>query len=78
MNRRETHKGSWYNEGDVDKLYIEKYDGVKKLDGVYSIVVPHAGYKYCSDVMCEAYFALKDIYDTVVILGTSHVSFKGC
>jgi AmmeMemoRadiSam system radical SAM enzyme/AmmeMemoRadiSam system protein B/uncharacterized protein (TIGR00296 family) len=48
------------------------------IENINSIIVPHAGYFYSGDVASESYKQLKNIYDNVFIIATSHKnSFKG-
>jgi AmmeMemoRadiSam system protein B/AmmeMemoRadiSam system protein A len=46
-----------------------------KADPAIAIVVPHAGYLYSGQIAADAYRQVKGyVYDTIVILGTNHVS----
>lgn len=73
--RPNSHEGSWYpREVDVSQ-YLET--GAVD-DTIRAVIVPHAGYKYCGDVLGKVYSQIGDNYHTVVILGTCHVGVSWC
>jgi len=47
----------------------------KRVDKTLAIVVPHAGYVYCGQIIADAFSQVKDQpFDLVVILGTNHTT----
>ena len=83
--RPASHSGSWYhNSPQLLSQEINQYiSNTKKLSNkgyVKSIIVPHAGYRFCGQTMAQSFININpDNYNRVVILGPSHHEyFQGC
>ena len=79
------HSGSWYSDdpkylGQQINSYLSSSEKVSKSDNLKSIIVPHAGYRYCAETASKAFININpDNYNRVVILGPSHHEyFIGC
>ena len=82
--RPASHSGSWYqNSPQLLSQEITQYlSNTKKLNKgfVKSIIVPHAGYRFCGQIMAQSFINIfPNNYNRVVILGPSHHEyFQGC
>ena len=83
--RPASHSGSWYqNSPKLLSQEISQYiSSAKKLQNqgyVKSIIVPHAGYRFCGETMAQSFININpNNYDRIVILGPSHHEyFQGC
>ena len=82
--RPASHSGSWYqNSPQLLSQEITQYlSNTKKLNKgfVKSIIVPHAGYRFCGQTMAQSFINIfPNNYNRVVILGPSHHEyFQGC
>ena len=83
--RPASHSGSWYqNSPKLLSQEISQYiSRAKKLQNqgyVKSIIVPHAGYRFCGETMAQSFININpNNYDRIVILGPSHHEyFQGC
>ena len=82
--RPASHSGSWYqNSPELLSKEIAQYlSSSKKLKKAFvkSILVPHAGYRFCGQIMAQSFINIEpDNYNRVVILGPSHHEyFQGC
>lgn len=79
-----SHAGSWYPTGRaLEEMLEETMEEVAVARGeglVRTVIVPHAGYRFCLKTSLHA-FAHVDpsLYDTVIVLGPSHrVSINCC
>ena len=83
--RPASHSGSWYqNSPQLLSQEISQYiSNTKKLNNkgyVKSIIVPHAGYRFCGQTMAQSFININpENYNRIVILGPSHHEyFQGC
>ena len=82
--RPASHSGSWYqNSPQLLSQEITQYlSNTKKLNKGFakSIIVPHAGYRFCGQIMAQSFINIfPNNYNRVVILGPSHHEyFQGC
>ena len=83
--RPASHSGTWYqNSPQLLSQEIAQYiSNSKKLNNqgyVKSIIVPHAGYRFCGQTMAQSFININpNNYNRVVILGPSHHEyFQGC
>ena len=82
--RPASHSGTWYqNSPELLSEEINKYlSKAKKLknSNVKSIISPHAGYRFCGQIMAQSFInIMPDNYNRVVVLGPSHHEyFQGC
>ena len=83
--RPASHSGSWYhNSPKLLSQEINQYiSSAKKLQNqgyVKSIIVPHAGYRFCGETMAQSFININpNNYNRIVILGPSHHEyFQGC
>ena len=79
------HAGSWYKDDPklLAKQIGEYLDESKKLpqyNSLKSIIVPHAGYRFCGPTAGKSFININPSnFDRVVVLGPSHHSyFKNC
>ena len=79
------HSGSWYSDdpkylGQQINSFLSSSEKISKSDNLKSIIVPHAGYRYCAETAAKAFININpDNYNRVVILGPSHHEyFIGC
>lgn len=83
-SREATHSGSWYN-ANPSKLsrelstYLSSASKNPNYNKLKSIIVPHAGYRYCAPTASEAFININPAnYDRIFVLGPSHhVAFPG-
>ena len=82
--RPASHSGSWYQNSPqlLSKEITQYLSNTKKLNKgfVKSIIVPHAGYRFCGQTMAQSFINIvPNNYNRVVILGPSHHEyFQGC
>jgi AmmeMemoRadiSam system protein B len=79
------HGGSWYSDdpkylGTQINNYLSSAEKYEKYNNLKSIIVPHAGYRFCAETAAKAFININpDNYDRVVVLGPSHHEyFQGC
>ena len=79
------HSGSWYK--DDPKLlakeigdYLSKSEKLEQYNSLKSIIVPHAGYRFCGPTAGKSFININPSnYDRVVVLGPSHHEyFEAC
>ena len=79
------HAGSWYKD-DPSLLakeigdYLSKSERLDQYQNLKSIIVPHAGYRFCGPTAGKSFININPTnYDRVVILGPSHHEyFQAC
>ena len=79
------HAGSWYKD-DPSLLakeiggYLSKSEKLDQYQSLKSIIVPHAGYRFCGPTAGKSFININPSnYDRVVILGPSHHQyFQAC
>lgn len=83
--RPASHSGSWYQNSpkllsQEISQYISSAKKLQKQGYVKSIIVPHAGYRFCGETMAQSFININpNNYDRIVILGPSHHEyFQGC
>ena len=83
--RPASHSGSWYHNSpkllsQEISQYISSAKKLQKQGYVKSIIVPHAGYRFCGETMAQSFININpNNYDRIVILGPSHHEyFQGC
>ncbi|OHS98707.1 Protein MEMO1 like protein [Tritrichomonas foetus] len=74
---RATHMNSWYPSGQqLDNMLKEAYDEAKVVSGsgkVKSVIVPHAGYRFCVKTSMNAFKNVDpSTINRVFVLGPSH------
>ena len=83
--RPASHSGSWYQNSpkllsQEISQYISSAKKLQKQGYVKSIIVPHAGYRFCGETMAQSFININpNNYNRIVILGPSHHEyFQGC
>ena len=79
------HAGSWYKD-DPSSLakeigdYLSKSERLDQYQSLKSIIVPHAGYRFCGPTAGKSFININpENYNRVVVLGPSHHEyFKAC
>lgn len=83
--RTATHAGGWYPEfeGDLRSIIhtaIQAATINKTTSFLKSIIVPHAGYRFCLPTSAQSFAQIQaSSYDRVIVIGPSHHQyFHGC
>ncbi len=79
------HAGSWYKD-DPSLLakeignYLSNSEKLEQYQSLKSIIVPHAGYRFCGPTAGKSFININpDNFDRVVVLGPSHHAyFQAC
>ena len=83
--RYASHAGSWYddNPNELSKelaKYLSASKQYSEYNSLKSIIVPHAGYRFCGPTAGKSFININPSnFDRVVILGPSHHEyFEAC